>query len=230
LSLCVLALAAGALAAGALSKGAVSPEAGAAVTLAADKPPVTREQALADLAKPDAEARRRAAAWLGELGAMADAPALVRALRDNDDLVRSLAEHSLWQLWSRSGDPEIDALFQQGVEQMNQGDADQAIATFSAIIKKKPDFAEGWNKRATIYFLIGEYDKSLRDCDEVVKRNPDHFGVLAGYGQIYLQLDQYERALDYFQRALKVNPNMHQVEATVEQLKRVIAEKRKDTI
>jgi len=210
-----------------LSLGLLALVAGA---FAEDKPPVTREQALADLAKPDAEARRRAAAWLGELGAMADAPALVRALRDNDDLVRSLAEHSLWQLWSRSGDPEIDALFQQGVEQMNQGDADQAIATFSAIIKKKPDFAEGWNKRATIYFLIGEYDKSLRDCDEVVKRNPDHFGVLAGYGQIYLQLDQYERALDYFQRALKVNPNMHQVEATVEQLKRVIAEKRKDTI
>ena len=210
-----------------LSLGLLALVAGA---FAEDKPPVTREQALADLAKPEAEARRRAAAWLGELGAMADAPALVRALRDNVDLVRSLAEHSLWQLWSRSGDPEIDALFQQGVEQMNQGDADQAIATFSAIIKKKPDFAEGWNKRATIYFLIGEYDKSLRDCDEVVKRNPDHFGVLAGYGQIYLQLDQYERALDYFQRALKVNPNMPQVEATVEQLKRVIAEKRKDTI
>ena len=77
---------------------------------------------------------------------------------------------------------------------------------------------------------MGEYDRSLADCDEVVKRNPRHFGVLAGYGQIYLQKDQPERALDYFQRALRINPNLQQVELMVEQLKRVIVEKRKGTI
>jgi len=201
----------------------------AAGPLGAAAPP-SRERALADLGAPDAEVRRQAAVALGEVGTMADAPALLRALRDPDDGVRALSERAVWQVWSRAGDPEIDALFQQGVEQMNQGDARSAIATFTAIIAKKPDFAEGWNKRATIYFLVGEYDKSLADCAEVVKRNPDHFGVLAGYGQIYLELDQPERALDYFQRALKVNPNLHQVEAAVEQLKRLIAEKRKGTI
>jgi tetratricopeptide (TPR) repeat protein len=197
---------------------------------AQDKPAPSREQALADLARPDPEARRRAAIRLGEVGSMADAPVLLRLLRDPDDGVRAMAERAVWQVWSRAGDPEIDALFQRGVEQMSQGEAGSAIDTFTAIIRKKPDFAEGWNKRATIYFLIGEYEKSLADCAEVVKRNPDHFGVLAGYGQIYVQLDQPERALDYFQRALKVNPNLHQVEAAVEQLKRLIVEKRKGTI
>jgi tetratricopeptide (TPR) repeat protein len=201
-----------------------------AAATAQDKPAPSREQALADLAKPDAEARRQAAIRLGEVGSMADAPALLRALRDPDDAVRAVAERAVWQVWSRADDPEVDALFQRGVEQMNQGAAEGAIDTFSAIIRKKPDFAEGWNKRATIYFLIGEYEKSLADCAEVVKRNPDHFGVLAGYGQIYLQLDQPERALDYFQRALKVNPNLHQVEMAVEQLKHLIIEKRKGTI
>ena len=201
-----------------------------AVARAQDKPAPTREQALADLTKPDVEARRQAAVRLGEVGSMADAPALLRPLRDPDDGVRALAERAVWQVWSRAGDPEVDALFQRGVEQMNQGEAGSAIDTFSAIIKKKPDFAEGWNKRATIYFLIGEYEKSLADCAEVVKRNPDHFGVLSGYGQIYVQLDQPERALDYFQRALKVNPNLHQVEVAIEQLKRLIVEKRKGTI
>ena len=199
-------------------------------TTAQDKPAPSREQALADLAKPDAEARRQAAIRLGEVGSMADAPALLRALRDPDDGVRALAERAVWQVWSRADDPEVDALFQRGVEQMNQGTAEGAIDTFTAIIRKKPDFAEGWNKRATIYFLIGEYEKSLADCAEVVKRNPNHFGVLSGYGQIYVQLDQPERALDYFQRALKVNPNLHQVEIAVEQLKRLIIEKRKGTI
>jgi len=206
---------------------ALSPIAGAG---AQDKPAPSREQALADLARPDPEARRGAAIRLGEVGSMADAPVLLRLLRDPDDGVRAMAERAVWQVWSRAGDPEIDALFQRGVEQMNQGEAGSAIDTFTAIIRKKPDFAEGWNKRATIYFLIGEYEKSLADCAEVVKRNPDHFGVLSGYGQIYVQLDQPERALDYFQRALKVNPNLHQVEVAVEQLKRLIVEKRKGTI
>jgi len=197
---------------------------------AQDKPKPTREQALSDLVGGDVEARRQAAAGLGDVGVTSDAPALLRALSDPDEVVRRLAEHSVWQVWSRSGDPVIDSLFQLGVVEMNRGDAEAAIQTFTTIIDKKPDFAEGWNKRATIYFLIGEYDKSLRDCDEVVKRNPDHFGVLAGYGQIYLQLGQPERALGYFERALKINPNLRQVEVAVEELRRIIAEKRKGTI
>jgi len=195
-----------------------------------DKPRPTREQALQDIAKGDPEARRQAAAWLGDLGTMADAPALLRALRDADDVVRSVAESSLWQVWSRSGDPEIDGLFQAGVEQMTRGAARDAIETFTAIIDRKPEFAEGWNKRATIYFLVGEYDKSLRDCDEVIKRNPQHWGVLAGYGQIYLALDKPELALEYFERALKINPNLSRVEAAVTELRRLIIEKRKGTI
>jgi tetratricopeptide (TPR) repeat protein len=190
----------------------------------------SREDALAALGKPDAEARRQAATRLGEIGTMADAPALLRALHDPDEQVRSRAERSVWQVWSRAGDPEIDALFEQGLEQMNRGLADAAIETFSTIIAKKPDFAEGWNKRATIYFLIGDYDKSLADCAEVVKRNPQHFGVLSGYGQIYLRLDEPERALDYFERALKINPNLRQVEAVIGELRRIIVEKRKGTI
>jgi len=193
-------------------------------------PPVTREQARERLAHGDAPARRLAAATLGDLGTMADAPALLEALRDQDEAVRAVAESSLWQVWSRSGDPEIDALFQLGVEQMGRGDASAAIRTFTTIIQKKPDFAEGWNKRATIYFLVGEYERSLEDCDEVVKLNPQHWGVLAGYGQIYLALGKPELALQYFQRALKVNPNLRSVEAAVAELERLVIEKRKGTI
>ena len=193
-------------------------------------PPATREQALENVAKGDVEARRQAVAALGDLGTMPDAPVLLQALRDEDEVVRALAENSLWQVWSRSGDPQIDALFRLGLEQMREGAAPAAIQTFTSIIEKKPEFAEGWNKRATIYYLVGEYDKSLRDCDEVIKRNPQHWGALAGYGQIYLALDKPDLALDYFQRALKVNPNLRSVEAAVAELKRLVIEKRKGTI
>jgi tetratricopeptide (TPR) repeat protein len=157
---------------------------------------------------------------------MPDVPALVQALRDPDLVVRRLAQQSIWQVWSRSGDEDVDALFQTGVVQMSRGDLDEATATFTRIIERKPDFAEGWNKRATVYYLAGEYDKSLRDCDEVMKRNPLHFGALSGYGQIHLQLGQPDKALPYFERALAINPTLGQVEAVIEQLKRVLRQRK----
>lgn len=204
--------------------------AGAAWAQTPAPPPASRDQALADLTQADVEARRRAAAALGEVGRMEDVPALVQALRDGDGIVRALAENSLWGVWSHSGDPEIDALFELGVEQMNLRQGPAAIAIFTRIIEKKPEFAEGWNKRATVYFLMGEYEKSLHDCDEVMKRNPSHFGALAGYGQIYLRLGLPERALPYFQRALAVNPNMEGVAQMVEEIKALLAEKRRESV
>jgi tetratricopeptide (TPR) repeat protein len=192
--------------------------------------PLTREQALANIGKPDVETRREAAAWLGEVGTMADAPVLIAALSDTDEVVRALAEHSVWQVWSRSGDAETDHLLQIGIEQMGRSDGPAAVKTFTSVIQRRPDFAEGWNKRATVYFLMGEYEKSLQDCDEVMKRNPSHFGALAGYGQIYLQLDQPERALQYFRQALRVNPNLRGVAQIIPQLERALMERRKGTI
>jgi tetratricopeptide (TPR) repeat protein len=192
--------------------------------------PPSREQALADVKSPDPDTRRRATAWLGEVGVMGDASLLIEALSDEDEVVRVLAEHSVWQVWSRSGDAEVDGLLQTGIEQMSRGDVPTAVETFTRVIERKPDFAEGWNKRATVYFLMGEHEKSLRDCDEVMKLNPDHFGALAGYGQIYLQLDQPERALAYFRRALHVNPNLHAVRQVIPQLEQLLTERRKGTI
>ncbi len=180
--------------------------------------------------KPDLETRRRATAWLGEVGVLADAPVLIGALTDGDEVVRTLAEHSVWQVWGRSGDTEADALLQAGIEQMSRGDGPAAVETFTKAIERKPDFAEAWNKRATVYFLMGEHEQSLKDCDEVMKRNPAHFGALAGYGQIYLQLDQPERALAYFRRALRVNPNMRGVQQIIPQLEQLLTERRKGTI
>lgn len=199
----------------------------------AEGPPAAasaRAQARADLARPDPGLRRHAVAQLGEAGTMDDVAALVQALRDPDGMVRALAERALWRVWSRSGDPEVDALFARGIEQMGEGQAEAAIGTFTDVIVRKPDFAEGWNKRATLYFLTGEYAKSLHDCDEVVKRNPAHFGALSGYGQIYLRLGQPDRALAYFERALAVNPNLDQVAEVIRELREAASRRRRDSI
>jgi tetratricopeptide (TPR) repeat protein len=170
--------------------------------------PPTRAEALKALEQPAAEARLAGIARLAEIGKMADADRLIGHLDDADPQVRAGAAAALWQIWSRSGDPAIDKLYSRGVEQMQALALTDALATFSAIVRRKPDFAEGWNKRATIYFLLGRNEESLRDCDEVFKRNSKHFGALAGAGQIHLQLGHAELALEFFRRAVAVNPNL----------------------
>jgi tetratricopeptide (TPR) repeat protein len=191
--------------------------------------PRGRTEALAALDARDAETRRLGAAELAQHGTMEDVPRLAKALRDPDPFVRAIAERSLWDVWGRSGETEIDALFANGVQEMSEGLGEAAVQTFTRIIERRPDFAEGWNKRATVLYMLGEYQKSLADCDEVMKRNPYHFGALSGYGMIYLKLGDPARALAYFERALAVNPNLTQVEETAQALRRLLIERRRNT-
>jgi tetratricopeptide (TPR) repeat protein len=190
----------------------------------------TRADATAALAAADVEARRFGAATLAEVGILDDAPALVRALRDTDLQVRDLAETALWAIWSRSGDPVIDQLFETGVAHMREGQVRESVETFSDIIHRRPDFAEGWNKRATAYYMLGDWRRSAADCDEVLRRNPQHFGALSGYGMIWLQLDQPTRALERFEEALAVNPNLESVQKTIEALRALLIKQRRDAI
>jgi len=197
--------------------------------IATDRQP-SRAEALAALNQPEAQARRAGVVRLGAIGIMADADRLVALLRDEDPQVRFIATTAMWQIWSRSGDKAMDTLYQRGIDQMQAGQLREAIDTFSGIIRRKPAFAEAWNKRATIYFMMGEFELSLKDCAEVVKRNPNHFGALSGYGQIYLNLGDLDRALDYFERALKVNPNLPGAASTVLILRERLDNQQRKTI
>ena len=147
------------------------PNAGVPVPATAPNPPPSKSdlararKGLAALKKSDADERRRGALGLAIVGRMEDGPALIAALRDADERVRTVAEQALWAVWSRSGDVRVDDLFGKGVAQMGEQRFPEAIATFTRVIELKPGFAEGWNKRATAYFLAGEYRRSLKDCD-----------------------------------------------------------------
>lgn len=189
-------------------------------------PPASREQALAALEDPVTERRAEAVVWIANHGRMDDTQLLLKRLHDESPFVRGYAERGLWLLWSRSGDGDIDRAMARGVEQMEAGQLAEAIATFSDVIRRRPAFAEGWNKRATVHYLAGEYRKSLADCDEVVKRNPHHFGALSGYGQIHFQLQEYDKAIAWWRRALEVNPNMVGVEINIKGAEQLLKEKR----
>jgi tetratricopeptide (TPR) repeat protein len=170
--------------------------------------PPTRTEALAALALPDRATRLAALDRLSEVGTMADTERVVGVLHDDDPFVRHAAVAALWQIWGRSGDAAIDRLYARGMAQAEAGDLRAALATFDEIVRRKPAFAEGWNKRATMRFLLGQNEASLRDCDEVLKRNPAHFGALSGAGQIHLQLGHAREALAFFRRAVAVNPDL----------------------
>ena len=196
----------------------------------ASKLPSGYTEAVAALENVTPERRAAAILWLAAHGRMSDQPLLVKRLRDQDEIVRGIAEQGLWQLWSRSGDAELNRLMVAGIERMQEARLDEAIAIFGEIIRRRPAFAEGWNKRATAHYLAGNLRRSLADCDEVMKRNPFHFGALSGYGQIHFQLGDYEKALLYWRRALEVNPNMPGVEANIGGIEELLKEKKGRTI
>ena len=174
--------------------------------------------------------RRAAAEQLGEIGDAGAAAGLAQALRDADPGVRREAHEALWAIWHRSGDPAVDLLLQQGIALMEAGRLPESVAVFSEVIARAPAFAEGWNKRATAYYLMGELDRSLADCEEVVKRNPIHFGALSGFGLIYLQKEDLPRAAEYFEKALAVNPNLTQIETALEQIREILRQRRRPAI
>jgi tetratricopeptide (TPR) repeat protein len=127
----------------------------------------------------------------------------------------------------RSGDSEIDDLMKKGVTLMNLRQLEAAIDVFSEMIRKKPGFAEGWNKRATALFMAKRYQESVADCNKTLELNPYHFGALSGLGMNYVELDDLDGALDAFKRTMKLLPHSKNTAQYIEILEKKISEKRK---
>lgn len=118
-------------------------------------------------------------------------------------------EREIWQIWSTHGsDAEIDLRFQRGVLLMNAGRLEEAVRIFSTIIEIDPDFAEAWNKRATLLYFTGDFAGSVRDIERTLALEPRHFGALSGLGLIYQQIDSADGAIKAFAAALEINPHM----------------------
>jgi tetratricopeptide (TPR) repeat protein len=157
------------------------------------------------------EERREALLALAERGNLSSVALVAEVLRDRDLVARKLAEQALWSIWSRSGDEQTDVLLQRGSLLLSQGQLARAVGMFDQVVERRPEFAEGYNKRATALYHLGEYARSLADIDETLRRNPYHFGALSGAGLCLIELKKYEQALGFLERALKINPNLDNI-------------------
>src|SRR6185437_6581890 len=134
-------------------------------------------------------------------------------------------ESQIWEIWAKSGDASLDQVFEVGSRAMAIGDTNTALTIFDAIVQKAPNFAEGWNKRATIYYMMGNYEASLADINRTLELEPHHFGALAGLGLVNIGLDRDEAALDAFERVLKVDPQSQSAKVNIEIVKQRIKDK-----
>ena len=152
-----------------------------------------------------------------------------------DDLFQALAataepselgqiERSIWQLWLASGDDRVDLMMEAGVRSMNEGNHAAALVAFNAIVEAAPDFAEGWNKRATLFWLMGDYDASVADIDRTLALEPRHFGALSGLSMIRAAQDRHLEALEALQRMLVVHPNSPGVQQRLKQIEQLLGQ------
>ncbi len=143
-------------------------------------------------------------------------------LKEADARGASRIEREIWNEWSKSGSPAIDLLLQRGRDAMAAGRNDEAIEHLTALVDHAPDFAEGWNARATAYYNARQFGPSIADIAQTLTLNPRHFGALSGLGAIFEELGRKERALEVYRAALAIHPHLAGVTEALKRLEKEV--------
>ena len=168
-----------------------------------------------------ARAAAEVAAPAEDAGAQLDALFAELAEPGRDDWER--VEGEINRIWSRSGSPAMDLLLRRGNEALEAEDYVAALEHLAALTDHAPDFAEGWNARATTFYLMGEYSLAIADVQNVLALNPRHFGALSGLGFMFEAMDEPELALDALRAVQALNPNRPNINEAVIRLERMPA-------
>ncbi len=129
--------------------------------------------------------------------------------------------YQIWIIWRQSENDIVNTLMSKGIEEISRRNYEVALATFSEVIKLELDLAEAWKKRATVYYLMGEYEASVRDIERTLALEPRHFGAISGLGFIYLSLGNDRAALEAFESALEINPYLPGARTRADDLRRL---------
>lgn len=127
--------------------------------------------------------------------------------RTTDPQQVQVAVLQIWQIWYETQNRQAAVLLQAGERNVNQGRLDDALAVFDELVAVAPDFAEGWNRRATALYLLGDYEASIADCLKVLSLEPRHFGALWGLAEMRRVRGEDALALEAYERALVINPH-----------------------
>ena len=133
-------------------------------------------------------------------------------------------ENEIIGIWSKSGSPSMDLLLRRGNEALEAEDYMAALEHFSALTDHAPDFAEGWNGRATTFYLMGEYALSIADVERVLALEPRHFGALSGLAFMFEAMEEPELALEALHMVQKLNPNRPNINDAVQRLEQMNGE------
>jgi tetratricopeptide (TPR) repeat protein len=135
-----------------------------------------------------------------------------------DEASAKHVEARIWALWTQTPSDTTALLMSRANAAMGAQHMDVALKLLDAVVKLHPDYVEGWNRRATLFYLQNDYAHSLKDIEQVLVREPRHFGALAGLGMIMQDIGDEKRALDAFRKALAVNPHIEKVPELVKTL------------
>jgi tetratricopeptide (TPR) repeat protein len=135
-----------------------------------------------------------------------------------DDATAKAIEERIWTVWAASRSDTTNLLMTRVKTAVEAKDLDLAVKLLDSIVKIKPDYVEGWNRRATIFYMRKDYGRALNDIREVLKREPRHFGALAGFGLILQDIGDDRQALEVYRRALAVHPRMERIPDLVKTL------------
>ena len=130
-------------------------------------------------------------------------------------------EARIWQIWLEHPQPRINEMMRWGVEALNTQDYPTALKLFDSLVEAAPEFAEGWNKRATVRFLVGNYEGSIEDIRKTLALEPRHFGALSGLGMIHTNQERWFAAMAAFEQALRIHPHLIGVCHTINKLQQL---------
>ena len=134
-------------------------------------------------------------------------------------------EQKIWKIWStHPKNDNLTKLLDKGSELVRKNKLFESVDIFTEVIELDPNWAEAWNKRATVYYLIGEFKKSQDDIDKVLELENRHFGALAGQGLVNIKLKNYEKAIRSYQRALEIYPSMQSPTIMIKEIEALIKE------
>ncbi len=145
-------------------------------------------------------------------------PLFTRLVTASDPFERNRIEDQIWQLWLASGDGEVDSWMRRGMRAMAAQDYDDALTAFDTIVRIRPDFAEGWNKRATLLFLMGRYEASIADIERTLALEPRHFGALSGLAMIREAQGRPFEALEALERVMRIHPGLPHLQMRIDRL------------